>query len=189
MEHLIGKIVNDRYRIKSIVGVGGMAVVYRAIDIHTGAVVAVKALKHEFLEDESFRIRFENESRAISILNHKNIVKVYDVALNDDLYYIVMEYLDGITLKQYIKQQGRLGWRETLYLTEQVLSALHHAHESGIVHRDIKPQNIMLLPDGSIKVTDFGIARFSHATHQHHDRQGHRLCALYQPRAGLGLRC
>jgi len=164
VERLIGKIVNDRYRIKSIVGVGGMAVVYRAIDIHTGAVVAVKALKHEFLEDEGFRTRFENESRAISILNHKNIVKIYDVALNDDLYYIVMEYLDGITLKQYIKQQGRLGWRETLYLTEQVLEALHHAHESGIVHRDIKPQNIMLLPDGSIKVTDFGIARFSHAS-------------------------
>ncbi len=163
MERLIGKIVNDRYRIMSIVGVGGMAVVYRAVDIHSDKTVAIKVLKYEFLEDEGFKTRFENESKAISILNHKNIVKIHDVSLNDDLYYIVMEYLDGITLKQYIKQQGKIGWRETLFLVGQTLSALKHAHDSGIVHRDIKPQNIMLLQDGSIKVTDFGIARFSHA--------------------------
>lgn len=161
MDRLIGKLVNNRYRIQSVVGMGGMAIVYRAIDVQNGGTVAIKVLKQEFLADEQFRMRFENESRAVSILNHKNIVKVYDVALNDDLYYIVMEYLNGITLKQYIKQQGCLGWRETLYFLSQILDALKHAHAKGIVHRDIKPQNIMLLSDGSIKVTDFGIARFS----------------------------
>ncbi|MBQ6000306.1 MAG: Stk1 family PASTA domain-containing Ser/Thr kinase [Clostridia bacterium] len=161
MDHLTGKLVNNRYRIQSVIGMGGMAVVYRATDVQTGTTVAVKVLKQEFLADEQFRVRFENESRAVSILNHKNIVKVYDVSLNDDLYYIVMEYLDGITLKQYIKQQGKLGWRESLYFLSQLLEALRHAHSKGIVHRDIKPQNIMLLADGSIKVTDFGIARFS----------------------------
>ena len=161
MDRLIGKLVNNRYRIQSVIGMGGMAIVYRAIDVQNGATVAIKVLKQEFLADEQFRMRFENESRAVSILNHKNIVKVFDVALNDDLYYIVMEYLNGITLKQYINQQGHLGWRETLYFLSQILDALRHAHSKGIVHRDIKPQNIMLLSDGSIKVTDFGIARFS----------------------------
>ena len=161
MDRLIGKLVNSRYRIQSVIGMGGMAIVYRAVDVQTGATVAIKVLKQEFLADEQFRMRFENESRAVSILNHKNIVKVFDVALNDDLYYIVMEYLNGITLKQYINQQGHLGWRETLYFLSQILDALQHAHSKGIVHRDIKPQNIMLLSDGSIKVTDFGIARFS----------------------------
>ena len=111
MDRLIGKLVNSRYRIQSVIGMGGMAIVYRAVDVQTGATVAIKVLKQEFLADEQFRMRFENESRAVSILNHKNIVKVFDVALNDDLYYIVMEYLNGITLKQYINQQGHLGWR------------------------------------------------------------------------------
>ncbi|NLT57907.1 MAG: Stk1 family PASTA domain-containing Ser/Thr kinase [Clostridiales bacterium] len=161
MDRLIGKIVNNRYRMQGIVGIGGMAVVYRATDMKTGETVAVKVLKQELLGDAQFRVRFENESRAISILDHQNIVRVYDVALNEDLYYIVMEFLDGITLKQYIRQQGRLGWRETLYFLGQILEALQHAHSRGIIHRDIKPQNIMLLADGSIKVTDFGIARFA----------------------------
>ena len=109
------RLLAGRYELIEKIGEGGMAIVYRAVDVQTGATVAIKVLKQEFLADEQFRMRFENESRAVSILNHKNIVKVFDVALNDDLYYIVMEYLNGITLKQYINQQGHLGWRETLY--------------------------------------------------------------------------
>ena len=114
MGNLTGKLIDGRYRIQGVIGMGGMAIVYRATDIQSGAVVAIKVLKQEFLADRQFRLRFENESRAVSILNHPNIVKVYDVGLGEDLYYIVMEYLDGITLKQYIRQQGSLGWRETL---------------------------------------------------------------------------
>ncbi|MBC8536982.1 Stk1 family PASTA domain-containing Ser/Thr kinase [Feifania hominis] len=161
MDRLIGKIINDRYRIQSIVGTGGMSVVFKAVDMLTNQTVAVKVLKQEFLEDSQFRRRFETESNVIAMMDHENIVRILDVGLNDDLYYIVMEYVDGITLKQYIERQGPLKWRETLYFVTQVLEALEHAHNKGIVHRDIKPQNIMLLDNGSIKVTDFGIARIS----------------------------
>lgn len=161
MKELVGKILENRYRIQEIIGVGGMAVVYKAVDLRDDKTVAIKVLKQEFFEDPSFKTRFVNESKAIAMLSHENIVKIYDVGLNDDLYFIVMEYIDGITLKQYIEQEERLPWREALHFIAQILSALGHAHSMGVVHRDIKPQNIMLLSNGSIRVTDFGIARIS----------------------------
>ena len=138
-----------------------MAVVYKAYDNIDDRTVAVKILKDEFLASEEFRRRFKNESKAIAVLSHPNIVKVYDVSYGDKLQYIVMEYVEGITLKEYIEQQGVISWKETVHFTTQILRALQHAHDKGIVHRDIKPQNIMLLENGTIKVTDFGIARFS----------------------------
>ncbi len=161
MENYVGKRLDGRYEIIEIIGVGGMAVVYKAFDNIDNRIVAVKVLKDEFLQNEEFRRRFKNESKAIAVLSHPNIVKIYDVSYGDNLQYIVMEYVDGITLKEYIEQQGRLDIREAIYFVTQILRALQHAHDKGIVHRDIKPQNIMLLSDGTIKVTDFGIARFS----------------------------
>ena len=167
MENLIGKKLDGRYLIESLVGVGGMANVYRGQDVRTGNPIAVKVLKEEFLDNEELVRRFKNESKAISILDHPNIVRVYDVSVTDTLQYIVMEYIDGITLKEYLKQRGGvLTWKEVVHFATQVLSALDHAHSKGIVHRDVKPQNIMLLADGSIKMMDFGIARFSRAQSQ-----------------------
>lgn len=167
MDNLIGKKLEGRYLIESLVGVGGMANVYKGRDIKSGNIIAVKVLKEEFLDNEELVRRFKNESKAISILDHPNIVKVYDVSVTDQLQYIVMEYIDGITLKEYLKQRGgALTWKEVVHFGTQVLSALEHAHSKGIVHRDVKPQNIMLLADGSIKMMDFGIARFSRAQSQ-----------------------
>ena len=161
MDKYIGKRLDGRYEIHELIGVGGMANVYRCTDTLDDREVAIKILKDEYLNNDEFIRRFKNESKAIAVLSHQNIVKVYDVSFGDMIQYIVMEYIDGITLKEYIDQQGIIEWRDTLHLTTQVLKALQHAHECGIVHRDIKPQNIMLLQDGTIKVTDFGIARFS----------------------------
>ena len=161
MDNYIGKRLDGRYEIQEVIGVGGMAVVYKAYDNIDDRIVAVKILKEEYLASEEFRRRFKNESKAIAVLSHPNIVKVYDVSYGDKLQYIVMEYVEGITLKEYIEQQGVIPWRETVHFTTQILRALQHAHDKGIVHRDIKPQNIMLLENGTIKVTDFGIARFS----------------------------
>ncbi len=161
MDNYVGKRLDGRYEIQDIIGVGGMAVVYKAYDSIDDRVVAVKILKDEFLANEEFRRRFKNESKAIAILSHPNIVKVYDVSFGDRLQYIVMEYIEGITLKEYIEKQGFIEWQQVLYFVIQILRALQHAHDKGIVHRDIKPQNIMLLENGTIKVTDFGIARFS----------------------------
>lgn len=161
MDKNIGKKLDGRYDIQEIIGVGGMAVVYKAYDSIEDRVVAVKILKEEFLSNEEFRRRFKNESKAIAVLSHPNIVKVFDVSFSESMQYIVMEYINGITLKEYIDQQKVLPWKEAVHFTVQILLALRHAHDRGIVHRDIKPQNIMLLPDGAIKVTDFGIARFA----------------------------
>ncbi len=161
MDNYIGKRLDGRYEIQEVIGVGGMAVVYKAYDSIDDRTVAVKILKDEYLASEEFRRRFKNESKAIAVLSHPNIVKVYDVSYGDKLQYIVMEYVEGITLKEYIEQQGVISWKETVHFTTQILRALQHAHDKGIVHRDIKPQNIMLLENGTIKVTDFGIARFS----------------------------
>lgn len=161
MDNYVGKRLDGRYEIHEIIGVGGMAVVYKAYDNIDRKIVAVKILKDEFLTNEEFKRRFKNESKAIAVLSHPNIVKVLDVSFGDRLQYIVMEYVEGITLKEYIEQQGRVKTREALYFVMQILRALQHAHDKGIVHRDIKPQNIMLISNGTLKVTDFGIATFS----------------------------
>ena len=161
MDNYVGKRLDGRYEVQEIIGVGGMSVVYKAYDNVDDRIVAVKILKDEFLQNDDFVRRFKNESKAIAVMSHPNIVKVYDVSFGEKLQYIVMEYVDGITLKEYIQKQGAITWNDALYFTTQILRALQHAHDKGIVHRDIKPQNIMLLADGHIKVTDFGIARFS----------------------------
>lgn len=163
MENYVGKRLDGRYEIQDVIGVGGMAVVYKAYDNIDDRIVAVKILKEEYLANEEFRRRFKNESKAIAVMSHRNIVKVFDVSFGDRLQYIVMEYIEGITLKEYIDKKGGLEWREALYFAIQILKALQHAHDKGIVHRDVKPQNIMLLENGTIKVADFGIARFSHS--------------------------
>lgn len=167
MDKLIGKKLDGLYELHEQIGAGGMANVYRAIDLRTQQTVAVKILKEEFINDQELVRRFKNESKAISILNHDNIVKVYDVSVSDKLQYIVMEHIDGITLKQYLNERGgKITWRETIHFIGQILGALRHAHENGVVHRDVKPQNIMMLPSGQLKMMDFGIARIARAENQ-----------------------
>ena len=166
MDKFIGKRLDARYEIREIIGVGGMAVVYKAYDCIDDRIVAIKILKEEFVRNSEFLNRFRNESKAIAVLSHPNIVKVFDVSFGDNFQYIVMEYIDGITLKEYMERHGALKWSDALYFTVQTLRALQHAHDKGIVHRDVKPQNIMLLSDGTIKVTDFGIARFARSNQQ-----------------------
>ena len=161
MDSNIGRKLDDRYEITELIGVGGMADVYKATDVMENKVVAVKILKNEYSQNDEFVRRFRNESKAIAVLSHPNIVKIYDVGFTDEIQFIVMEYIDGITLKELLEQQGVLRWKDALKFVVQILKALQHAHDKGIVHRDIKPQNIMLFPDGTIKVMDFGIARFS----------------------------
>lgn len=161
MDNYVGKRLDGRYEVQEIIGVGGMSVVYKAYDSVDDRIVAVKILKDEFLNNEEFKRRFKNESKAIALLSHENIVKVYDVNFGEKLQYIVMEYIDGITLKEYINKQNSITWNDAVYFMTQILRAVQHAHDKGIVHRDIKPQNIILLPNGTLKVTDFGIARFS----------------------------
>ncbi|MBQ7002419.1 MAG: Stk1 family PASTA domain-containing Ser/Thr kinase [Oscillospiraceae bacterium] len=161
MDKNIGKKLDGRYEITELIGVGGMADVYKATDIVDNKIVAVKILKKEFAENEEFLRRFRNESKAIALLSHPNIVKVYDVGFSDKIQFIVMEYIDGITLKEYIENEKVLTWKDSVHFIIQILRALQHAHDRGIVHRDIKPQNIMLFTDGTIKVMDFGIAKFA----------------------------
>ena len=163
MDNYIGRLLGDRYELLDVIGTGGMAVVYRARDNRLNRLVAVKILKDEFSENEEFRQMFQGESQAVAMLSHPNIVSVYDVSQSGEQDYIVMELLEGITLKQYLEQKGRLDWREALHFSTQIAKALDHAHSRGIVHRDIKPHNIMLIKDGSVKVADFGIARISAA--------------------------
>ncbi len=161
MDRFVGKRLDGRYEIREIIGVGGMAVVYKAYDSIEDRIVAIKILKEEFASNEEFQRRFKNESKAIAVLSHPNIVKVYDVSFGDLIQYIVMEYIEGITLKEYIERTGNLSWNDAVSFAIQILRGLQHAHDKGIVHRDVKPQNIIVLADRTIKVTDFGIARFA----------------------------
>lgn len=162
----IGKMLDDRYEIREIIGEGGMAIVYRALDHRLNRDVAVKIMRDEMAVDEEFRRRFCTESHAVAMLSHPNIVAVYDVSHNDNVEYIVMELVDGITLKQYMERKGMVAWKEVVHFTKQISKALAHAHERGIIHRDIKPQNIMLLRDGTIKVGDFGIAALENEVYE-----------------------
>ena len=159
MDKYIGRLLDDRYEILEVIGVGGMAVVYKAKCHRLNRMVAIKILKDDFLEDEDFRSRFHAEGQAVAMLSHPNIVSVYDVSSSSGGDYIVMELIEGITLKQYIERKGALNWKETLHFALQIAKALDHAHSRGIVHRDIKPHNIMVLRNGTVKVADFGIAR------------------------------
>ena len=158
MDPYIGKMLDNRYEILERIGTGGMAVVYKAKCHRLNRLVAIKILKADLAQDEDFRRRFNAESQAVAQLSHANIVSVYDVSRGGDTEYIVMELIDGITLKQYMEKRGQLNWRESLHFITQIMRGLSHAHSRGIVHRDIKPQNIMVLRDGSVKVADFGIA-------------------------------
>ncbi len=162
-ERYVGVVFDNRYKIDKIIGVGGMAVVYKAIDLLMKRIVAVKMLRDEIAADEQSVRRFINESKAVAMLSHPNIVNIYDVSVRDNVKYIVMEYVEGITLKNYMTRKGILSVREIISYSEQILNALEHAHAKGIVHRDIKPQNIMLLKNGLIKVMDFGIAKLPNA--------------------------
>lgn len=159
MDQYIGRLLDNRYEILEVIGTGGMAVVYKALCHRLNRLVAIKILKDEFAGDEEFRRRFHAEGEAVAMLSHPNIVQVYDVSSSDNANYIVMELIDGISLKQYMEMKGVLNWKETLHFAMQIAKGLEHAHSRGIVHRDIKPHNIMVLKNGSVKVMDFGIAR------------------------------
>ena len=166
MDQYIGKLLDNRYEIMEQIGMGGMARVFRALDHRLNRQVAVKILREDLAEDAELRRRFHEESQAVAMLSHPNIVAVYDVSRSSDLEYIVMELIDGITLKQYMQKKGnKLNWREALHFITQIVKALGHAHSRGIIHRDIKPHNIMVLRDGSVKVADFGIARVASGGH------------------------
>lgn len=154
-----GSYLADRYEIVEKIGQGGMSDVYRAVDQVLGRDVAVKVLKEEFAEDKNFVDKFRKEATSAASLEHQNIVNIYDVGSEDGLYYIIMEYVDGITLKTYIEKKGHLNYKEVISIAIQVGRGIKCAHDNNIIHRDIKPQNIMITRDGKVKVTDFGIAR------------------------------
>ena len=170
MDQYIGKLLDNRYEILERIGIGGMAVVYKGRDHRLNRLVAIKILKEELASDAEFRRRFHDESQAVAMLSHPNIMAVYDVSHSAELDYIVMELIDGITLMQYMKRKGALSWKEALHFSVQISKALEHAHSKGIVHRDIKPQNIMILRDGTIKVADFGIAALESAQEKKSDQ-------------------
>ena len=159
MDQYIGRLLDDRYEILEVIGTGGMAVVYKARCHRLNRLVAIKILKDEFARDEEFRRRFHAEGEAVAMLSHPNIVQVFDVSSSENANFIVMELIDGISLKQYMEKKGVLNWKETLHFAMQIAKGLEHAHSRGIIHRDIKPHNVMVLKNGSVKVMDFGIAR------------------------------
>ena len=159
MNQYIGQLLDGRYELLEVIGTGGMAVVYKARCHRLNRLVAVKVLKDEFSADEDFLRRFRAEGEAVAMLSHPNIVQVFDVSASEDANYIVMELIDGISLKQYMEVKGILNWKETLHFATQIAKGLEHAHSRGIVHRDIKPHNVMVLKNGSVKVMDFGIAQ------------------------------
>jgi serine/threonine-protein kinase len=166
MDQYIGKLLDNRYEILELIGSGGMSRVYKARCHRLNRLVAIKILREDLAQDAEFRRRFHDESQAVAMLSHPNIVAVYDVSRSSELEYIVMELIDGITLKQYMQRKGnKLNWREALHFMTQIVKALGHAHSRGIIHRDIKPHNVMVLRDGSVKVADFGIARLASDGH------------------------
>ncbi len=172
MERYIGKMLDNRYEILEVIGTGGMAVVFKAKCHRLNRLVAIKMLKKDLSEDAEFRRRFHDESQAVAMLSHPNIMAVYDVSRGGDMDYIVMELIDGITLKQYMERRGKLNWPEALHFITQIMKGLSHAHSRGIIHRDIKPQNIMVLRDGTVKVTDFGIACLSNGANPSNEAIG-----------------
>ena len=172
MDQYIGKLLDNRYEILEVVGSGGMAKVYKARCHRLNRLVAIKILREDLSQDAEFRRRFHDESQAVAMLSHPNIVAVYDVSRGGDMDYIVMELIDGITLKQYMARRGKLNWPEALHFITQIMRGLGHAHSRGIIHRDIKPQNIMVLRDGTVKVTDFGIACLSNGSNPSNEAIG-----------------
>ena len=186
MENILGTKLADRYLIEELVGVGGMCNVYRAFDAEALQTVAVKMLRDEYAADEEYLRRFRNESRAINALSHPNIVKIYDVVLDAPNPYLVMEYVSGITLKEYIDRKKPIPGRTAANIAGLILTALQCAHENGIVHRDVKPQNIMVTEKGEVKVMDFGIARF--AMSQSHTIDGNAIGSVHyiSPEQALG---
>ncbi|MGG1685340.1 Stk1 family PASTA domain-containing Ser/Thr kinase [Pseudalkalibacillus sp. NRS-1564] len=155
---MLGKHINGRYKLLEVIGDGGMAIVYRALDLILDRTVAVKLLRPEFSQDDDFIKRFRREAESATSLAHPNIVSIYDVGEEEDFYYIVMEYVPGTTLKQKIRNRGALPIEEAIDIMKQMTSAIEHAHENHIIHRDIKPHNILINDYGEAKVTDFGIA-------------------------------
>ena len=172
MERYIGKMLDNRYEVLEVIGTGGMAVVFKAKCHRLNRLVAIKMLKKDLSEDAEFRRRFHDESQAVAMLSHPNIMAVYDVSRGGDMDYIVMELIDGITLKQYMERRGRLNWPEALHFITQIMKGLSHAHSRGIIHRDIKPQNTMVLRDGTVKPTDFGIAYLSNGSNPSNEAIG-----------------
>lgn len=185
MDKYLGKYLDDRYEILEVIGSGGMSVVYKAMCHRLNRYVAVKIMREELASNTEFRRRFQSESQAIAMLSHPNIVAVYDVSRSDNVEYIVMELVEGVTLKQYLRDRERLSWGESLHFAMQIAKALAHAHSKGIVHRDIKPQNILVVDDGMIKVADFGIANLQSELTEDTGR-GHWLGALRLPGTSQG---
>ena len=161
---MTGRVIAQRYQILDTIGKGGMAIVYRAIDNRTGHSVAIKVLRPEFNQDEEFLSRFQREAEAASKVSHHNIVNLLDVGMDGDSRYLVMEYVQGKTLKEVIRQKGKLPYTTAGQIAIRILSALQHTHRNGIIHRDIKPQNILVQSEGHIKVADFGIARMTNSS-------------------------
>ena len=176
MNRYIGQMLDDRYEILEVIGSGGMSVVYKAMCHKLHRYVAVKILRDEMAEDAELKNRFQAEAHAVAMLSQPNIVAVYDVGHSGDTEYIVMELIDGITLKQYMERRGRLNWRESLHFITQIMKGLSHAHSRGIVHRDIKPQNIMITNDDMVKVADFGIAALENI---HEERNGQAIGSVH----------
>ena len=179
------KILADRYRLVEQIGMGGMAIVYRAIDMRTGHNVAVKVLRPEFNQDAEFVGRFQREAEAASKMTHHNIVNLLDVGMDGENRYLVMEYVQGKTLKELIQEKGRLNPQVAAQVTIRILSALQHAHQNGIIHRDIKPQNILVNADGHVKVADFGIARMADSSTLTRGDSVMGSVHYFQPGAGL----